>query len=48
MGIISTAAVFAEEAAAEGSQASPYLFGAAALIVLGALLVLVLMLKVGR
>lgn len=48
MGIISTATVFAEEAAAEGSQTSPYLFGAAALIVLGALLVVTLMLKVGR
>lgn len=48
MGIIRTAAVFAEEAAAEGSQTSPYLFGAAAFLILGALLVVTFMLKVGR
>jgi hypothetical protein len=48
MGIVSTAVVFAEEAAAEGSQTSPYVFGAAAFIILGALLVVALMLKVDR
>lgn len=48
MGIISTAAVVAEEAAAEGSQMSPYVFGAAAFITLGALLVVTLMIKIDR
>lgn len=48
MGIFTNAVVLAEEAAAEGSSTSPYLFGATALIVLTALLIATLMLKVGE
>ena len=47
MGIFSTAAVLAEEAAVEGSSTSPYVFGAAAFITLSLLLIATLMLKVG-
>jgi len=48
MGVISTALVLAsEEAAAETGQVSPYVFGAFALVALGALLVLTMMIKVG-
>ena len=48
MGIFTNAVVLAEEAATEGSTTSPYLFGAAAFIVLTVLLVATLMLKVGE
>ena len=48
MGIVSTALVLAsEEATAETSQVSPYVFGVFAFIALGALLVLTMMIKVG-
>ena len=47
MGIVSIAAVLAEEAAAEGSSTSPYVFGAAAFFILGVLLIATLMLKAG-
>jgi hypothetical protein len=48
MNFVSTALVLAnEEAAAETSQVSPYVFGAFAFIALGALLVLTMMIKVG-
>jgi hypothetical protein len=49
MHILSTAHVLAEEAtsAAEGSQVSPYVFGAGAFILLTVLLIITLMLKVG-
>ena len=47
MGIFSTAAVLAEEAAVEGSSTSPYVFGGAAFIILTLLLVATVMLKVG-
>ncbi|MBK9740464.1 MAG: hypothetical protein IPO93_13350 [Actinobacteria bacterium] len=45
--MISSAIVLADEAAAEGSQASPWLFGATALIALVALLIVTMMIKVG-
>jgi hypothetical protein len=48
MGVISTAAVLAGEAAEEGISTSPWLFGIAAFIGLGALLVVTMMIKVGR
>lgn len=47
MQILTNAAVFAEEAAAEGSHVSPYVFGVGAFVLLGVLLVVTLMLKVG-
>jgi len=47
MGVFSSAIVLAEEAAAEGSQASPWLFGITALGALVVLLVITLMIKVG-
>jgi len=47
MGIFTNAVVIAEEAATEGSHTSPYLFGAAAFVVLAALLIVTIMLKVG-
>jgi hypothetical protein len=48
MDIVSTALVLAsEEAAAETSHVSPFVFGAFAFIALGALLVLTMMIKVG-
>lgn len=48
MHILNTALVLAnEEAAAEGSQVSPYVFGVVAFGVLVALLVVTMMLKVG-
>ena len=40
-------AILSEEAAAQSSQVSPYVFGAFAFVALSALLVLVLMIKVG-
>ena len=48
MGVISTAAVFAEEAAGEGINTSPWVFGITAFVGLGVLLVITLMIKVGR
>ena len=48
MGVISTAAVYAEEAASEGISVSPYVFGATAFIALAALLIVTLMIKVDR
>lgn len=48
MGVITTAVAAAEEAASEGLSVSPYVFGATALVALGALLVITLMIKVGR
>jgi hypothetical protein len=45
--MISSAIVLAEEAAAEGSQASPWLFGITAFVALAALLIVTLMIKVG-
>lgn len=47
MGIITTAAIFAEEAAAEAGGVSPYVFGVTTFVVLGALLIVTLMIKVG-
>lgn len=48
MGALNTAIVLASETAGEeGSELSPYVFGAAAFIILGLLLVLTMMLKVG-
>ena len=48
MGIISTALVLAsEEATAETSHVSPFVFGAFTLVALGALLVFTMMIKVG-
>jgi hypothetical protein len=47
MGIFANAVVLSEEAAAEHASTSPYLFGAAALVVLTALMIVTLMLKVG-
>jgi hypothetical protein len=48
MGIISTALVLAsEEATAEASHVSPYVFGAFTFVALGALLVFTMMIKVG-
>ena len=47
MHILQTAMVLAEEAAVETSQVSPWVFGAFALVGLGALLVLTMMIKVG-
>jgi hypothetical protein len=48
MGVISTAVVLAEEAAAESHYTSPWVFGVTAFVGLGALLVITLMIKVGR
>jgi hypothetical protein len=48
MGALNTAIVLASETAGEeGSQLSPYVFGAATFIILGLLLVITMMLKVG-
>ncbi len=48
MHILNTALVLAnEEAAAEGSQVSPYVFGAVALGALVLLLIITMMIKVG-
>ena len=48
MSILTSALVLAsEEAAAEGSQVSPYLIGGFAFVALAALLVVTLMIKVG-
>ena len=47
MGVITTAVVFAEEAAAEASGLPAWVFGVSAFVVLGALLVVTLMIKVG-
>ena len=48
MHILNTALVFAnEEAAAEGSQVSPYVFGVVAFGALVLLLVITMMIKVG-
>jgi len=48
MGIMSSAVVLAsEEAAAEGSAVSPYVFGAFAFTALVALLIVTMMIKVG-
>lgn len=48
MDIVSTALILAsEEAAAETSQVSPYVFGVFTFIALGALLVVTMMIKVG-
>jgi type III secretory pathway component EscV len=48
MDIVSTALVIAhEEAAAEASQVSPWVFGASALVGFVVLLVVTLMIKVG-
>jgi hypothetical protein len=47
MGVITTAAVFAEEAVAEGGV-PPWVFGATAFVALSALLIVTLMIKVGR
>jgi hypothetical protein len=48
MDIVSTAIVFAgEEAAAEGSSVSPYVFGVTAFVALVALLIVTMMIKVG-
>lgn len=45
--LVSTAVVLAEEAASEGSQVSPYVYGAGAFVILVALLIVTLMIKVG-
>lgn len=47
MSVITTAIAMSEEAAAEGTQVSPYVFGVASFVVLCALLVVTLMIKVG-
>lgn len=47
MHIVTAALVAAEEAAAEGSHVSPFVFGAFTFVALGALLVLTMMIKVG-
>jgi hypothetical protein len=47
MGVISTAVVFAEEAVAEAPGVAPWVFGVSAFVVLGALLIVTLMIKVG-
>ena len=48
MSIVSTALVLAsEEAAAEGSHVSPYVFGGFAFVALVALLVVTMMIKAG-
>jgi hypothetical protein len=48
MGVISTAAVFAEDLANEGINTPPWVFGVTAFVGLGALLIITLMIKVGR
>lgn len=48
MDIVTTVVLAGEEAAAEGGQVSPYVFGAASFIILCALLVLTMMIKVGK
>ena len=47
MHILNTALVVAEEAAAEGSHVSPYVFGAFAFVGLAVALVVTMMIKVG-
>jgi hypothetical protein len=47
MGVINNAVVFAEDAVAEAPGVAPWVFGVTAFVVLGALLVITLMLKVG-
>ncbi|MEI6362518.1 MAG: hypothetical protein WCP95_10325 [Actinomycetes bacterium] len=48
MGVISTAAVFAEGLANEGIGTPPWVFGVTAFVGLTVLLVITLMIKVGR
>ncbi len=48
MGIVANAVVLAEEVAHEAEGLSPYVFGGAAFLILGALLIVTLMLKVGE
>ncbi|MHB1067101.1 MAG: hypothetical protein ACYC2Z_06705 [Candidatus Nanopelagicales bacterium] len=47
MSVITTAITMSEDAAAEGSQVSPYVFGVVSFVVLCALLVVTMMIKVG-
>ena len=47
MSVITTAIAMSEEAAAEGTQVSPYVFGGVAFVALCALLVVTMMIKVG-
>ena len=47
MHVVNAIVVASEEAAAEGSHVSPYVFGAFAFVALVALLVVTMMIKVG-
>jgi hypothetical protein len=48
MGVITTAAILAEEAAGQGIGTPPWVFGVTAFVGLSVLLVITLMIKVGR
>jgi len=47
MHVVNALVLASEEAAAEGSHVSPYVFGGVAFIALAALLVVTMMIKVG-
>lgn len=48
MQVINAIVLASEEAAAEGGQVSPYVFGLFTFVALGALLVATMMIKVGK